>query len=813
MVAKRKKKSRPSRAAPAPEPPVQAGPPAGYWPALALFFLSGACSLVYEIVWSRTLVLVLGNTTLATSTILASFMAGLALGSYFWGRYIASHPQKPLAVFGGLEIGVGLFALVFPYLLRLSVPVDQWLSGSGTAQAQVMLRFLFCFILLLIPTFLMGGTLAVVGQYIIPERTRFARDSALLYGINTLGAVAGTLGAGFFFIRLWGHGGTQHLAMGINLAVGAAALILGRRQVEISPPVKKTKKKAGRAERSAKPVFFLTALVIGLSGFTALAYEVIWTRLLILLVDNSVYSFTIILTAVLTGLALGSLLLAAFSRYIKDPAFALALVEIGLGASAFAFPFAVRLGPFDNTQPYWLFMLVKLPIVLLIPTIFMGASLPLAARVFEDRRRETGRSLGGVYGINTLGGVLGAALAGLYMVPTWGFRATTLILLAINLGVGMSLLAVRLRRTTTLISAGLLAAALVLAFLAMPGDFFPRTYARLEPESKLVYYHEGRAATSNIFARPDGNSVLYLNGLAEVESRQLAVRTFKLMGALPGLIQGPAEDVLMITFGAGITASAAAPLSDRVDCVDLVEDYRGIAGYFGPANEQITDNPKFHFHLDDARHFLQTSRKKYDVIVSDATHPRSNDSWILFTEEFYELVASKLKPGGIFSQWLPYHGLNPDQYLAIINTFKSRFPHTSLWEVGGAYSLLLATPEPLTIDFNEMAARLRRTETAGTLRSSGLDNPFEVLSHFLMGEDNLERLIAGARLITDNDPIHLFFPFTASLKEQYEEWPRTNYERVMVFKESVIPYLVNVGDSELEKNKFIDLIRNREATP
>ena len=323
-----------------PEPSPSPGRVGFYVPTLILFFFAGSSALIYEVVWGRMLVLVLGNTTLATSTILASFMAGLGLGAYFWGRYIENRPGRPLKVFAGLKIGEGLFGLVFPLLLPLITPVDVWLSGQAAwgYYPSLLLRFLMVFILLLPPTFLMGGALAVMGRYLITREDKFGRDSSLLYGADTAGAAIGALLTGFYLIKTVGHGGSVYVAAGLNLAVGLLAFLLDCRRPVTATFKKRKSDRRTRAARPSRAAVLFVVLGMAVSGFCALAYQVLWTRLLLLVMDNSVYSFTIVLAAFLTGISLGGLLLAPLFRYIGRPVLVLALLQIGIGVSAWFFP-------------------------------------------------------------------------------------------------------------------------------------------------------------------------------------------------------------------------------------------------------------------------------------------------------------------------------------------------------------------------------------------------------------------------------------------------------------------------------------------
>ena len=342
----------------------------------------------------------------------------------------------------------------------------------------------------------------------------------------------------------------------------------------------------------------------------------------------------------------------------------------------------------------------------------------------------------------------------------------------------------------------------------MPPDYFARKYAALEPGSNLIYYKESVSTTATVFERPDKNRALYLNGIPEVDTSFLSIKTFKLMGALPALLHEKPENALMITFGAGVAAGTTARFTNHLDCVDLASQARDIAPYFEFYNNSIIKSSRISLYSDDARHFLQANRKRYSIIISDATHPRVYDSWVLFTREFYQIVQNRLSEDGIFLQWLPFHGLTTDQYLGIIRTFSDVFPHTSIWRVGQGYTLLLSTPDTLKIDWQAFQKKLTAPDIRNDLKLVGLDNPFEMLSYFAMGEDNVRKMLSDSPpVMTDNNPAHMFFPFSSTFRDQYDRWPLANFEKVKAYEESVIPFLVNVSDKEAERKKIEDVLQ------
>jgi spermidine synthase len=783
-----------------------------------LFFISGACGLIYEVVWSRMLVLAVGNTTLAVSLILAAFMTGLSLGSYYWGRHIEARSGRALAAFGGLEIGAGLSALLLSYAIKLASPIEIWIAqsaGIGSAE-QIALRFAICFFLLFVPTFLMGGTFAVIGRHTIDERQGFGRTISLLYGVNTAGALTGAFLAGFFFIKLLGHQGSLAVAASLNVMVGIIAIacdFLIKRQPETTPkPISKKKRRVADQSVSRQTLRWVL-LALAISGFCAMAYQVLWTRLLILIIDNSVYSFTIILSAFLGGMALGSFINALPALRGNSAVLLFAVVEIGIALSAYAFPFWIHYQERAGDESYLRFLLMTVPFGMLPPTLLMGMSLPLAAQIYHSVKGRIGESLGTVFAVNTIGGVLGAIAVSFLLIPRIGFRNSMLLLSSGNLVIGLAVAVTQIRllsRRWILVAAGALL--IVIGVKVMPENFFPEKYHALSPDSRVVYYKEALAATATIFETPERNLVLYLNGIPEVDTSLISVRTFYLMGALPGLLHPNPKNALMVTFGAGITASVAAKFVDRMDCVDLADQAREIAPYFARANDEIHTSKKVSLHVDDARHFLQNTDQRYSIIVSDATHPRVYDSWVLFTAEFYSLVKEKLAADGIFLQWIPFHGLEPGQYMGILRTYSSVFEHVSIWRMGNAYSLLMATPKGLSIDFSTLVKRTIQKDVWEKLSQVGLENPFMLLTCFSMGEKKIAEMLAPfPRILTDDSPAHLFFPFKATFKQQYSEWPEMNAKHLSDFKESVIPYLTNLSNTEEKAEKIINTMRQYES--
>jgi spermidine synthase len=782
-----------------------------------LFFVSGFSSLVYEVVWSRMLVLVMGNTTLATTTILVSFMAGLSLGGYYWGSLVEKGSRSALFLFGALETGTGIAAIIISQVIWMIIPSELWIAQTAGMEnfGQATIRLVLCFCILIIPTFLMGGTLAVIGRHLVAGEQDFGRTTAALYGINTAGALLGAFLSGFFLIHALGHNGSLILAACLNLLVGIISMGFGLRERKNFVPnggsLASKNKKKGRP-KSSKTLISLVLFGVGISGFCGIAYQILWTRWLILIIDNSVYSFTLILTAFLAGIALGSLLVAPCFRVLRNPIIMFAIVEISIGISAFFFPFFIHLKPKDPGLSYLKFLLITIPLGILPPTVLMGVAFPLGAQIYQSHKGLVGKSMGTAYSINTAGSVLGGVAACFVFIGQLGFQKSALILPGMNLAIGALIALTQVRGVLRYAFAGSTALLILMAIHIMPHDYFRQKYGELEPKSDLIYYKESLSTTATIFERPDQKRVLYLNGIPELDTSLLSVRTFKFMGALPGLLHRDPKNALMITFGAGITAGTASLFVDHLDCVDLAEQAREIAAYFRPLNDQVVEKKTTALYHDDARHYLHRNPEKYSIIISDATHPRVYDSGVLFTDEFYRLVQKRLSQDGIFLQWLPLHGLELKQYLGIIHTFSNVFSHTSIWCVDQGYSILLSTPQPLQIDLQAFQKKLLQKDIQKNLGQVGLDNPYRILSYFVMGEKKIQELLSGEdAIMTDNNPGHLFFPFHATFDNQYANWPKDNYLKLKANEETIVPFLENISDLEEKKNRLINIIQYFEA--
>jgi len=732
---------------------------------LALFLLSGVSGLVYQIVWTRMLVLVFGNTILATSTVLSAFMGGLAAGSYFFGRTIDRRPRPLVKLYALLEAGIGLYALIFPLLLGAVTPLYVGLYGllEGNLSVLNLARFAVCFALISVPTFLMGGTLPVLIKRFAGDEHSLGRHTGYLYGLNTVGAVVGTLACGYFLLKAVGLLGTTWLAVAINLGVAAVAWLVAGSEPGPGEGVPTADSSPSSIGAHYRPVSSTTRqmvlLAIGISGFCALAYEVFWTRMLNLFLNNNIYSFTAILATFLVGIAIGSLIYSRFLSRVRDQVSMFVVLEIGIGLFSYATPFVFNLlhGSLFNRADEAL-NLAKTSVIMIGPTILMGVVVPLAVQICQRGVRQEGTSVGTVYAVNTVGAILGAFAAGFVLLPYLGLHMGVVVVASLNIAAGFLPLIAQSTRRLRPVGIGVLVAGVATLLILAPADFFRGLFEKSHPTADILHYKEGKVANVVVYDFfKAGYKDLHLNAVEEASSRLWHVQLFKLLGILPPMLHDNPDNTLMIAFGAGMSAGACINYVDEFTCVDLNPDIDGVAEVFTRENLDVINHPDLNRVVNDGRNALLLSPQKYSLIISDATNPKMFDSWTLYTQEFYKLARQRLEPDGIFCQWvlIPLPG---DAITVILSTLRSVFPHASFWCIyGSSQCLMLGTQERLEVDYQELKGRLDPIFKESGMAEFGIDSVTKFLSFFMLGEDELDRLLADYTTIgTDDLPVAQF---------------------------------------------------------
>lgn len=792
----------------------------------SVFFVSGAVALVYEILWSRQFVTVFGNSAYSISIVLSAFMAGLGVGSLLFGRR-ADRTTDPLRLYAFLELGIAASALLIPVLLDFLRTITPGLFNilPGDLTSVSLIRLVFSFVILFIPCCLIGGTLPVLARFCVEARGVVGQRIGILYGFNTLGGAFGCFAAGYFLIETLGLSVTSWIAVAGNITIAAAALLIRRvrpasKGVSREPDhgaTASTETGAASGSAAGRRLLLFTAF---LSGFTTLGCEVLWARFLAFICHSNPYTFTAILGLFLVGLALGSLIYRTFLARVNDRFFLLGVVQILIGMTVIA---ALVLGSryIEASGPdaqgrilgkgdhrYTWPLLVAL-IFVFVPTLVMGIVFPLVCAAFTRSLAAVGRSVGLVYGLNTVGCIAGSLAPVFLLIPLIGiqFSLVAYTLLSVAVGAvlicyGASLRGGRLVARRVLGAAAIAITALVC--LAAPGDLTRTVFLQgviwVGPEPEIIYYDEGRTGTSMVVRdRIDGKEALYINSVLEVPTTHVSLGIFRLMGHLGPLLHPDPREALVICFGGGVAGGTLNlhPDVKSLHIVDLESSVIKAAELLHRENNAIHLSDKLSIFIEDGRNYLLTCQKKYPVILCDSTHPKSADSWVLYTREFYETVDSRLADPGLFIQWLPYHGLSEEEYKIIVRTFQETFPNTSLWVLSApnergdwpAYTLMVAQKPGISIDLDVMARRLAVPKVRADLVPFAMETPEKILRHFVCAGESVRRWTDGLPVNTDD------LPFT-QYQTRYSDSPLCGLPLFVPILESPWPYISNRGDEE-----------------
>ncbi len=799
---------------------------------LLLFFLSGACGLVYEVVWMRMLTLVFGATAFATSTILASFFAGLALGSFSFGRII-DRGGEPLKVYALLEGGIGVFAFLMPLFLAGLNETFVFISREWDFgfYALSLIRFALSFLVLLIPATLMGGTLPVILKYFVRKRESLGWNVGSLYAVNTFGAVVGTVSAGFFLILLLGVREAAYLAGGVNLMIAAVMFLLYRRlsvgedSGEGALPSSQPEVE-DRLEPLSPGLARLALWAIGISGFCSLALEVFWTRGLVFFLDNSTHAFTTILTGFLLGIALGS---TAIARWIDGRTRLLGwlgAIEILIGVSAvLAIPILNRSTPviqglirtsIDPTLPWrWMGMrFVTTLTVILVPTILIGATFPLVTKIYTRSVARVGTSLGNVYSVNTFGGVLGSVIAGFLLIPTIGIQRGIVLVAAIAVVLGTVLLfsdpvMERKRKVVMAVGSVVLFGSFGIYYLT-GGRLELISYTERIEAAEVLYYEEGVGATVKVFQNEFGENLVSINGFP-VAGEPLGLQDAqKALAHLPLLLSdAPNPKVNLIGFGAGGASWGVMQYDvERVDCVELVPAVINAAKWFPTVNHGVVGHPKYQVILEDGRNYALVADEKYDVISIDATSPKMAGNGSLYALEFYELLKERLNPGGVVVQWFPLHLLSDAEVRMTTKTFLEVYPHATLWLTPlRQHSILVGTEEELAIDLPALKEKMARANFQEEFADLQVTDEVDLLSWFVMGEEILAEFVQDSKVNSDNHPYLEFSPAMAYFVADL--FKAENIENLRRSREPISDYVVNFGNTEAEAASMAERLEKR----
>jgi len=774
----------------------------------ACFFGSGLTSLVYELLWVRRLNLVFGSTTYSVTTVLAAFMAGLGLGAYLIGRRLDTGRRGGLRVYAYLELAVALFALLSLPLLHgveWIYAAAQGAMGLGQGGA-ALLKFLLAFPVLALPAALMGGTLPALTRALVRRREALHRGVGLLYGVNTIGAAVGTALAGMVLIQHLGLWLSILMCAGINLVIGLAALWAARRVEEspANPAPEKAPAPPDLRRHLRTPAVFYSLVAVTLTGMLSMSYEVIWTRLLTLTMGSSTYAFSIILGIFLLGISAGSLAFSWLSRGNVPSAYALALLLAALAAwvtvSLLVVPHLpaiwLNAGPVvaHSIERILVGQVVLAAALLGVPTLIFGAALPLAMGIVARELGQVGRDVGGIYLCNTAGAILGSVLTGFLLIPLLGTQWSLLLGLLLNLllaGAGLLLFGPRTsQKLAGLVTVSLLCVAASLQPTwavkvldigvghRMANNLPSNAWNKLRflewGSSRLAFLREGLNATVSV-RQFDGGTSLLVNGKADA-STDLDMSTQLMLGTIPLLVHPSPSDVAVVGWGSGVTAYTATffPEVKRVDVIEIEPAVVAASRFFHRVNGAAERLPRVRIHYDDARSYLLATRRRFDVLISEPSNPWMAGVANLFSRDFYRQARGRLKPGGIFGQWLQLYKMDSRSVALVFRTMLESFPHVQVWFTDRDNLILLGSARPLRPSVARVRAAFKADKRLPRYMAAFGTGmlPEQFFGAFLLERTDLERLVlrGGSEVMTDDRPVLEYMAMAGLYKMNHPHW-------------------------------------------
>ena len=767
--------------------PIAAGAPRRFLPALLLLFAASGCSaLIYEIVWYQLLQLVIGSTAVSLGVLLATFMGGLCIGSVLLLRILPPGSRHPLRMYAFVELGIALCGILV--LIGMPLVSGVYVAAVGYGLPSILLRAVICAICLLPPTALMGASLPTAARWLetSPEGVSWM---GLLYSSNTVGAVLGCLLAGFYLLRKFDITTATIAAAAINVAVALVSLLLARLSPHKVPA--KTSFKEGADTTTYWPVY----AAIALSGASALGAEIVWTRLLGLMLGATVYVFSLILAVFLVGLGIGSLAGSLILRGTARPRIALGCCQMALaGAIAWSawmlsssLPYW-PINPYLSTSVWCTFQLdiVRCLWAILPAALLWGASFPLALAA-SARGGDPGRVVGHVYATNTGGAILGALAFSMILIPWIGTRYSESVLIGICVVSALIVLVPVLWHSRSVAGAVLLAAAACCAVTMatrvsdVPGELiaYGRAIAVQRGLSQVLFTAEGMNSSIAITRWNNGTIQFHVSGKVEASTDPTDMRLQRMLGHLPALIHGQPRSTLIVGFGAGVTAGTFVlyPSIQRIVICEM-EPIIPVTTkkYFHVQHYDVLDDRRTQVIYDDARHYILTTPEKFDIITSDPIHPFVKGSAMLYSQEYFEMVKSHLNPGGMVTQWVPLYESDMDAVKSEIATFFTVFPEGAIFAnedtSGGGYDLvMLGRNGPVGIDVDAMEDRLTQPAyqaVAQSLRDVGFTSAIQMLGTYVGQASDLKPWLLDAKINRDrNLRLQYLAGFALNEKQEY----------------------------------------------
>jgi spermidine synthase len=730
-----------------------------------LFVGSGFAALVYELVWFQLLELSLGSSAASISVLLSTFMGGMFIGSLLAPRLVGT--RHPLRVFAALEAGIAAAALVMLWLMPAAGRL--YIASGGDSILAMALGSSVAALCLLPPTIAMGATLPVVGRWVEAAPPRAAWLGALYAG-NVAGAAAGCIAAAFYLLRVYDVMTSTYVAVGIDVVAAGGAVMLAGSSAPVQPSKARREHNASSHASVVPRRRIVSVLVaIGLSGFCALAGEVLWTRLLALMFGATVYTFAVVLAVFLVGLALGSAVGSLAAATSLAPQRALAwtqlLVVAAIAWTAYmvsgALPYWPIIRALSPDVMYNLQLDFGLAVLAVLPApLLWGASFPLALAALAGGEEDGSRLVSRVYAANTLGAIAGAVIASMFLVGAIGSKGSQQVMMALAACASMLMFAAPV---PAVVAAA--ASALLIAMVPdVPGILI--AYGRNSASwvghtGEILFAREGVNSSVAVSRLPNGVLTYHNAGKIQASSQPQDMRLQRMLGHVTTLIPDKPESVLVIGCGSGVTAGAASidPAVKRLTIVEIEKLVPEVVStYFADYNFHVVQNPRVRVRIDDGRHYLLTTNDHFDAITADPFDPWVRGAASLYTAEFLEAARAHLNPGGVMTMWVPLYTTTPEAVKSQLATFFAVFPDGFILgntRNGNGYDVvLIGQRDPKPISLAAIDSRLRQASygpTAASLGDVGIRSAADLFESYAGRASDLKPWLAGAAINSDRN--------------------------------------------------------------
>jgi len=759
---------------------------------MLIYFASGACSLIDEVVWVRLLKLTLGNTVYASSIVVSTFMGGLALGAFIMGRY-SDRVIRRLRLYALLEAIITISVISLPWVLRIADKFYVWFYRvyDPTHRELLIVQVVISGLILIVPSMLMGSTLPLLGRYVTSLEKETGRLVGRLYAFNTLGAAIGCFLAGFVLIRAFGVMSTLYAAAVLNLLVAFSGWFLSRLSgFEVKEQDKEARVNSVEVVTTMVADGRMLVLVFAffLSGAISIGYELLWMRSIVHLFSGYTYVFSSVLTVYLLGNVIGAGIGSGLVKQLKCPAagFAITLSLLGL-CGIFYLPVLIlwtskllpgisreveltrRLIPFST---YMIKPLVYSIFLFLIPAIIMGAGFPIALQSWANRVHKVGWSTGTAYGTNTIGAVIGGIVTGFILIPLLGTQLSMSILGLAGVWIAGFMWLLFARSSKTAGRFGFLATAGLLTVIAlkMPSDLFDavvKSNPMLPKQLELLAVEEGVSTTVSLYRDPQEDTLyLYTSGQRVAGDTYFWRSDQKMLGHFGILLNSRAKKVLSVGFGSGESMACMAFHGlERAACVEIAPEVVNLSlRFFKHINLGDKLNDEIDMIYMDAKNYIHLTDDKYDAIVNDSIHPKhfaENSS--LYAKEYFEDARKRLNKNGLFISWIPTHNVEPISVLnSIVGTMMEVFPHVTIWYMTpdpAQYFLVVGSEQWQYFSPKHMDTELLKDNVSNSLSEININNSKDIMSCYIGDENDLRRFIKSFSINSDFRP---FIEFTTA---------------------------------------------------